>query len=41
LGIQLFYYDPATRRSHPGVNLLFLAAFAYLTAVFVVAALRS
>jgi hypothetical protein len=37
--IQLCYYDPAARRAHPAFNLLFLAAFGYLAAVFATAAL--
>ena len=37
--IQLFYYDPDTKRRHPVFNVLFLTAFVFLTATFTAAAL--
>ena len=39
LGVQLFYYDPALRRQHRAFDVLFVTAFAYLTAVFAAAAM--
>jgi hypothetical protein len=39
VAIHLGYYDRATRRAHPLFDLLFLAAFVYLAAVFAGAAL--
>ena len=34
LGVQLLYYDAALRRQHRSFDLLFIATFVYLTAVF-------
>jgi hypothetical protein len=39
LAAQLFYYDRALRRQHRAFDVLFVAAFAYLVAVFAAAAL--
>ena len=37
--IQLFFYDQEVKRSRPIANLVFLATFIYLCAVFAVACL--
>ena len=38
--IQLFFYDQEVKRSRPIANLVFLATFIYLCAVFATACLR-
>lgn len=40
LAIQLFYYDEALKRAHRVVHVVFSLAIAYLTSIFLIAALR-
>jgi hypothetical protein len=40
LAVQLLYYSPAKRRQYRAFDVLFILAFAYLTVVFAMAALR-